>query len=66
MTQERAVLILMRERVKLSAYIWSFLRNEHVAEDVFQEVSMALLGHIDEIGDEEHLIRWLRQAAGSA
>lgn len=63
MEQEQVVRILMRERVKLCAYIWSFLRDDHLCEDVFQDVSVAVLAHLNELEDEVHLLRWLRQAA---
>jgi RNA polymerase sigma-70 factor (ECF subfamily) len=63
MEQEQVVRVLMRERVKLCAYIWTFLRDDHLCEDVFQDVSVAVLAHLEELEDEVHLLRWLRQAA---
>lgn len=54
---------LLADRAKLLAYIWVIVRDEHAAEDVFQDVSMLALYKRDEIRDAEHLMHWLRAAA---
>jgi len=54
---------LLADRAKLLAYIWVIVRDEHAAEDVFQEVSMLALHKRDEIEDAGHLMHWLRAAA---
>lgn len=57
-----AVKLILRQRSDLLGYVWSIVRDEHLAEDVFQDVFLAVLGKLDGIADEEHLQRWLRVA----
>lgn len=57
------VRLLLAERAKLHAYIWSIVRDDHVTEDVFQDVSILAIDKRQEIDDEAHLHRWLRTAA---
>ncbi|QNN20806.1 sigma-70 family RNA polymerase sigma factor [Planctomycetales bacterium ZRK34] len=54
---------LLRDRTKLLAYILAILPDEHVAEDILQEVSLAAVRKLDEIDSAEHLLLWLRRAA---
>ncbi|MCG8511255.1 MAG: sigma-70 family RNA polymerase sigma factor [Rhodospirillales bacterium] len=54
---------LMRHRAKLLGYVIVILGDEHAAEDVFQEISLAAVRKSDEIRDTDHLLAWLRQAA---
>lgn len=61
--QATVVRILMAERSKLLAYIWSIVRDEHAVEDVFQEVSILAVEKCGQITDENALWPWLRQTA---
>jgi RNA polymerase sigma-70 factor (ECF subfamily) len=61
--QESLVSLLLRERVKLLAYIRAIVRDEHVAEDVLQEVAMLALRKRDEVRDGRHFLAWMRLAA---
>ncbi|MEM9347431.1 MAG: sigma-70 family RNA polymerase sigma factor [Planctomycetota bacterium] len=54
---------LLRDRMKLLAYIGSIVRDHHIAEDVLQEVSMLAMEKADQIKDAETLPAWLRTAA---
>lgn len=54
---------LLEERVRLLAYIWAIVRDSHVAEDVFQEVSLLAVRKRSEIIDREALPVWLRKSA---
>jgi len=45
------------------AYIRAIVRDEHSAEDIFQEISLLAVHKQDEINDAEHLKNWLRVAA---
>ncbi|MBI1370049.1 MAG: sigma-70 family RNA polymerase sigma factor [Planctomycetes bacterium] len=54
---------LWRQRIALLSYLEVIVRDEHLAEDVFQEVSVAVLRKRGEISDVKHLEAWLRQAA---
>src|SRR4051794_21632754 len=38
--QESLVIVLLRDRVKLLAYITAIVRDNHLAEDIFQEVAL--------------------------
>jgi RNA polymerase sigma-70 factor (ECF subfamily) len=55
--------VLVQERAKLLAYVWAIVRDEHLAEDIFQEVSMLALDKRAEIYDDSSLYPWLRQTA---
>jgi RNA polymerase sigma-70 factor (ECF subfamily) len=57
------VLVLMQQREKLFAYIWSIVGNVHLAEDVFQEVSLLATERGAEVADEGRLRAWLHTAA---
>lgn len=54
---------LVADRARLLAYILSILSDEHVAEDVYQEVCTLALEKRDEIQDVDHLGAWLRLTA---
>jgi RNA polymerase sigma-70 factor, ECF subfamily len=55
--------VLLRERSKLMAYIWSFVRDAEVAEDIFQEVSLLAFQKRDSIAGPESVLPWLRAVA---
>jgi RNA polymerase sigma-70 factor (ECF subfamily) len=61
--QESIVLFLLRERIKLLAYIASIVRDDHLAEDVFQEVAVLALRKREEIHDPTHFLAWMRLVA---
>jgi RNA polymerase sigma-70 factor, ECF subfamily len=57
------VVLLLRERVKLLAYITAIVRDDHLAEDVFQEVAVLAVRKRDEIRDDRHFLAWMRLTA---
>jgi RNA polymerase sigma-70 factor (ECF subfamily) len=61
--QESLVVLLLRERVKLLAYILAIVRDAHLAEDLFQEVALLAVRKRDEIRDGGHLLAWMRLTA---
>lgn len=61
--QDLLVRILLTERTKLLGYIASIIPDHHLAEDVFQEVSVAAVRKHREIQSAGHLMGWLRKAA---
>lgn len=63
LSQETVVSVLLAQRTSLLGYIWSMVRDPHVAEDVFQEVSVLLLEKREELNDVKALPTWLRRAA---
>lgn len=60
---DELVQALIEERVKLMAYIRSIVPDYHLAEDVFQEISMLAVRKSDDIKDRSHLMGWLRLSA---
>ncbi|MBX2853014.1 MAG: sigma-70 family RNA polymerase sigma factor [Phycisphaeraceae bacterium] len=60
---DELVQVLIEERVKLMAYIRSIVPDYHIAEDVFQEISILAVRKADEINDQSHLMAWLRLSA---
>ncbi|XAL99966.1 sigma-70 family RNA polymerase sigma factor [Phycisphaeraceae bacterium D3-23] len=55
--------VLLREQPRLLAYIRSIVANQHLAEDVFQDVSVLALQARAELESEMHLSHWLRRTA---
>src|SRR5580658_144815 len=62
-TGEQLMAVLLRDRETLFSYCWSILRNDELAEEVFQEVCTLAVQKSQTIIDEQHLAGWLRQAA---
>jgi len=62
-TDEQLVRVLLRDRETLFAYCWSILRNDDLAEEVFQELSALAVQKRKDILSEQHLAGWLRLAA---
>jgi RNA polymerase sigma-70 factor (ECF subfamily) len=58
--QESLIILLLRERVKLLAYIRAIVRDEHLAEDVYQDVAVLAIRKCDEIQDSRHFLAWMR------
>jgi RNA polymerase sigma-70 factor (ECF subfamily) len=54
--------VLLAERAKLLAYAWCIVRDAHVAEDVFQQVSMLAIQRKEELQSESALPNWLRRS----
>lgn len=57
------VRVLMAERGKLFSYIWAMVGDAHLAEDVFQDVSLFAITKGGDVTDEPHLRVWLRRTA---
>lgn len=54
--------MLIREQPRLLALIRLIVHNQHSAEDVLQDVVVRAVQDKARIDNEEHLLRWLRQA----
>jgi RNA polymerase sigma factor (sigma-70 family) len=63
MEPNAVVRALIRDRAKLLGYIWVIVRDHHVAEDVFADVTVLAMERAGEINDEKHLALWARKAA---
>ena len=61
--QSTAVKGLMKDRARLIAYIYAIVRDWHLAEDLFQDVSALAVEKHDRIVDSAHLLLWARKAA---
>jgi RNA polymerase sigma-70 factor (ECF subfamily) len=61
--QDVVVQLLLLNRGKLVGAIRAMVGDEHLAEDIFQEVSIAAVSKCGEIEDVEHFGGWLRCAA---
>ena len=59
----RSVALLMEERDRLYSYIWAIVGDAHLAEDVFQEVSLLVIEKQPEASDEVRFRVWLRRTA---
>lgn len=57
------VRVQMKDRTKLAAYIWTIVRDEHIVEDVMQDVYLLSFTKADQIEDEKHLPLWMRRTA---
>ncbi|MFI4861521.1 MAG: sigma-70 family RNA polymerase sigma factor [Phycisphaerales bacterium JB063] len=55
--------VLLREQPRLLAYIRSIVANQHLAEDVFQDISVLALQTRSQLDSESHLSHWLRRTA---
>ena len=54
---------LISHRTSLMAYILSIVRDDQLAEDIFQNISVLAYQKQKKIKDETHLLGWLRIAA---
>jgi RNA polymerase sigma-70 factor (ECF subfamily) len=61
--QQLVLRALLADRTKLLAYIAAIMPDEHLAEDIFQEISLLAVRKHDQIQDDAHLMAWLRKAA---
>jgi RNA polymerase sigma-70 factor, ECF subfamily len=59
----KSVALLMGERDRLYSYIWAIVGDVHLAEDVFQEVSLFVIERQPEATDEVQFRVWLRRTA---
>lgn len=54
---------LVADRARVLAYILSIVRDEHIAEDVYQEVCTIAIQKQAQINDAGHLGKWVRVTA---
>jgi RNA polymerase sigma-70 factor, ECF subfamily len=63
MDRDSVVRLLVSERVKLLAWIRAMVRDEHLAEDILQDVSIVAVSKCEEIRDALAFPAWTRQVA---
>lgn len=54
---------VLRERLGLTSFIAAITRNHHLAEDVYQEVCVKVIGLGGDFSSREHLLNWFRRTA---
>ena len=59
----QAAQLLLQHRTVLHGYIFACVRNHTDAEDIFQEVSMAILKSADQLQAPEGFLAWAREIA---
>jgi RNA polymerase sigma-70 factor (ECF subfamily) len=62
-TSEQAARLLLQYRRPLYAYIQALVRDAHLAEDLFQEVSLVLLRRWEEFGEVRNFWALARETA---
>ena len=63
MDQDSLLRLLLAHRAMLIGYITSIVRDPHLAEDVFQDVSLIILKKGHTVADERGFPPWARQVA---
>lgn len=59
---EHIVETLNQQRTSLVGYAWVVVGDAQLADDVYQDISLAAIKKADQIQDDDHLIPWLRTA----
>ena len=52
--------LLVREHDKLASYAWSLVRDDHLVDDILQELALVAIRKRQEIVDEQHFLAWMR------
>ena len=58
--RDQIVRTLVTDRAKLLAYGWAIVRNDHVAEDLYQDVLIAAMDTDTVFTNAPHLLKWSR------
>jgi RNA polymerase sigma-70 factor, ECF subfamily len=61
--QEGVARLMLKQRMELTSYIQSIVRDIHMAEDVFQDVCVKAIKHHETFKDSLHLTKWTRRVA---
>lgn len=60
MHRDIVIRTLVSDRAKLLAYVWTMVRDDHVAEDLYQDVIVVAMGQIETFNDPLHVLKWSR------
>lgn len=60
MDRDTVIRTLVSDRAKILAYAWSIVRDDHVAEDLFQDVVVVAMDRVDTFNDALHILKWAR------
>lgn len=61
--QDRLLRLLLAHRAMLIGYIYAIVRDGHLAEDIFQNVSILVLRKGGDVADEAGFAPWARKVA---
>ena len=56
--EDQIVEVMLRNRIRLTAFIRSIVCDFHAAEDVYQKVCLLALQSSEEFNDSHHLLKW--------
>jgi len=62
-SQERGVRLLMKHHTALYSYLLASVRNHATAEELLQDVSVAVMESLSQLCDEEGFLPWAREIA---
>ena len=62
MNPDETAKLLLQDRLPLTAFLRSLVRDRLVAEDLFQEVCVQAIRAADTLADADHVLRWARRA----
>ena len=60
LSPEKVAQLLMSEHLRLRAYVWLIVRDDHLVDDVLQEVSLVAVRKCEAIVDDSHFPAWAR------
>jgi RNA polymerase sigma-70 factor (ECF subfamily) len=61
--REKGLRLLMSYRSALHAYIFASVRNHADAEDIWQDVAVAVMESVSDLQDEQQFLPWAREIA---
>lgn len=62
-SRDEGVRLLLSRRSELIAYLYTYVRDLHIAEDLFQDVTLRMVDHHAEIVDADKAFAWARRVA---
>lgn len=63
MNENEIVRILLSQRIRLSAAIWSVVRDTHTTEDLFQELLIRAMDERTRFSGKDELVAWAKISA---
>lgn len=63
LSRDEGLRLLLSRRSELIAYLYTYVRDLHVAEDLFQEVTLRMVDRHGDIEDKSKAFSWARRVA---
>jgi RNA polymerase sigma-70 factor, ECF subfamily len=63
MAPDELALVLLRERLRVTAVAGAIVRDIHTADDIFQQVVLRALEQPGQFNDDHHVLAWAMRAA---